>query len=148
LRVDVVGERLRARRHELNRTLASIAIEAGLSVPYVANLERGRGNPTLSVLEALAEALGVPLVALLDEAAPKDANDAKAAPPPGLGAFAGSERFRREVRLLAADTGLPPADVRARLLGTLAAIADAAPRSLRERDWHRALDTLVLTYRK
>ncbi|MGC1281309.1 MAG: helix-turn-helix transcriptional regulator, partial [Streptosporangiaceae bacterium] len=45
---EELGRRLRARRSAQGRTLASVAMQAGLSVPYVANLENGRGNPTLS----------------------------------------------------------------------------------------------------
>src|SRR5204863_3137726 len=63
-----LGHRLRAARSAQGRTLADVAIDAGLSLPYVANLESGRGNPTLGALYALASALGTPLVALLAEA--------------------------------------------------------------------------------
>jgi transcriptional regulator with XRE-family HTH domain len=42
-------------------TIAAVAIRAGLSVPYIANLENGRGNPTLTALSALATALGATL---------------------------------------------------------------------------------------
>ena len=41
-----LGARLRARRLALGMTLAEVAERAGLSLPYVSNLERGRGNPT------------------------------------------------------------------------------------------------------
>src|SRR5439155_12714694 len=40
-----LGNRLRNRRTAAGRTIASVAAEAGLSVPYIANLENGRGNP-------------------------------------------------------------------------------------------------------
>src|SRR5436853_7314173 len=59
-----LGGRLRAARSGQGRTLADVAIDAGLSVPYVANLESGRGNPTLGALHPLAAALGTPLTAL------------------------------------------------------------------------------------
>ena len=39
--------------------MASVAADAGLSVPYIANLENGRGNPTTAALTRLAEALGM-----------------------------------------------------------------------------------------
>jgi transcriptional regulator with XRE-family HTH domain len=48
-------------RAAAGRTIASVAVQAGLSVPYVANLENGRGNPTLSALTRLARALGTTL---------------------------------------------------------------------------------------
>jgi len=40
-----IGRQLRARRTAAGRTVASVATDAGLSVPYIANLENGRGNP-------------------------------------------------------------------------------------------------------
>src|SRR4051794_35228691 len=141
--VDAIGARLRARRAKLGRTLASVAIDAGLSVPYVANLERGRGNPTLAVLESLAQALGLPLTALLDE----DDHDQHATELPALTRFAASERFRRDVHELAVDLGMERNEVRRRVLQTLTAIAGSAPRPLNEHDWHRSLDAIYLIYR-
>jgi transcriptional regulator with XRE-family HTH domain len=46
-------------------TLAAVAESAGLSLPYVSNLERGRGNPTLEALQAIARALDMPLSELV-----------------------------------------------------------------------------------
>ena len=51
--IVVVGARLRARRIELALTLAQVAEASGLSLPYVANIEKGRGNPTMTALEAV-----------------------------------------------------------------------------------------------
>jgi transcriptional regulator with XRE-family HTH domain len=56
-----LGTRLRGMRAAAGRTVASVAADAGLSVPYIANLENGRGNPTLAALERLATALGASL---------------------------------------------------------------------------------------
>lgn len=56
-----LGAELKARRKTAGRTIASVAVDAGLSVPYIANLENGRGNPTLATLTRLAEALGTTL---------------------------------------------------------------------------------------
>ena len=60
-----IGRQLRARRTAAGRTVASVAADAGLSVPYIANLENGRGNPTITALARLAEALGMRLVVTL-----------------------------------------------------------------------------------
>ncbi|THJ25299.1 helix-turn-helix domain-containing protein [Candidatus Frankia alpina] len=60
-----LGQALRARRREAGRTIASVGVDAGLSVPYIANLENARGNPTLSALEQLAAALGARLEVLM-----------------------------------------------------------------------------------
>ena len=47
---SAIGRQLRARRTAAGRTVASVAADAGLSVPYIANLENGRGNPTTAAL--------------------------------------------------------------------------------------------------
>ena len=62
---EAIGRQLRARRTAAGRTVASVAADAGLSVPYVANLENGRGNPTATALTRLAGALGTRLVITL-----------------------------------------------------------------------------------
>src|SRR5579864_4044939 len=60
-----IARQLRARRTAAGRTVASVAADAGLSVPYIANLENGRGNPTATALTRLARALGMRLVITL-----------------------------------------------------------------------------------
>ena len=42
------------------------AFDAGIHRTYVSDLERGRRNPTITVVEKLANCLGVPIGALLD----------------------------------------------------------------------------------
>jgi transcriptional regulator with XRE-family HTH domain len=141
LRLEL-GRRLRARRGAQERTLASVAVEAGLSVPYVANLESGRGNPTLGALHGLARALDVPLAELLrEEAAP-----APPPPPASLVAFTAAPRFGREVRRLAREEGSDASRVRAQLLAAMTAMA-AVPGRFDELDWHRVLDLMVLLRR-
>jgi transcriptional regulator with XRE-family HTH domain len=135
-----LGRRLRARRSAQDRTLASVAVDAGLSVPYVANLENGRGNPTLGALHGLARALDVPLAELLrDEAAPPP-------PPASLVEFTVAPRFEREVRRLAREEGLDASRVRAQVLAALTAMAQL-PGRFDELDWHRVLDVIVLLRR-
>lgn len=63
--LSAVGIRARHRREELGLTLREVALKAGLSVPYIANLEKARGNPTLDTLVRLSEALDVPLAGML-----------------------------------------------------------------------------------
>jgi len=75
-----IGRELRARRTAAGRTVASVAADAGLSVPYIANLENGRGNPTTTALTRLAEALGMQLVVTLGPAGERQ--QAAAGPPP------------------------------------------------------------------
>lgn len=62
--VIVVGINAKQRREELGLRLADIALRSGLHLSYIGNLEKGRGNPTLSALEALAHALALPLTSL------------------------------------------------------------------------------------
>jgi transcriptional regulator with XRE-family HTH domain len=139
LRLEL-GRRLRARRTAQDRILASVAVDAGLSVPYVANLENGRGNPTLGALQALARALDVPLAELLREDA------APASPPASLVAFASTPRFEREVRRLAREEGADTSRVRAQLIAAMRAMAQL-PGRFDELDWHRVLDVIVLLRR-
>ncbi|HEY4026147.1 MAG TPA: helix-turn-helix transcriptional regulator [Candidatus Dormibacteraeota bacterium] len=143
MRVEL-GRRLRSHRTSQERTLASVAVDAGLSVPYVANLENGRGNPTLSALQGLARALGVPLAELVDE---RPADEGARAPlPASLAEFAGGSRFQREVRLAAAGAGSDASEVRRRFLTAMAAMAQLTGR-LDELDLHRVLDVIVLLQR-
>jgi len=123
----------------LGRTIASVALEAGLSVPYVANLENGRGNPTLAALRRLAGALGVPLRDLLDPDGP-----ATAAWPASLQRFSEQPRLRRDARWLARELGVDEHRLRAQLLQAMAAVPQPPHRPLEERDWNRVLDALVL----
>lgn len=60
-----VGARLRQFRQARRLTQEQLAERAGLSDKFVGEVERGRGNPTLTTLAALSEALGVRLVDLL-----------------------------------------------------------------------------------
>jgi transcriptional regulator with XRE-family HTH domain len=139
LRLEL-GRRLRARRTAQDRILASVAVDAGLSVPYVANLENGRGNPTLGALLALARALDVPLAELLREDA------APSSPPASLIAFTATPRFEREVRRLAREEGADTSRVRAQLVAAMTAMA-RLPGRFDELDWHRVLDVIVLLRR-
>ena len=77
---EAIGRQLRARRTAAGRTVASVAADAGLSVPYVANLENGRGNPTATALtRPLAGALGTRLLITLE---PGEGSQQAGGPPP------------------------------------------------------------------
>lgn len=60
-----VGARLKQLRQARRLTQERLAERAGLSYKFIGEVERGRGNPTLTTLAALSEALGVGLVELL-----------------------------------------------------------------------------------
>nr|WP_321510271.1 helix-turn-helix transcriptional regulator [uncultured Hyphomonas sp.] len=59
------GKRLRALREERGWSQEEFADRAGLHRTYVSAVERGVRNPTLSVLERLAKALGVSMTELV-----------------------------------------------------------------------------------
>jgi transcriptional regulator with XRE-family HTH domain len=140
--IEALGRELRSRRAAAGRTIASVAADAGLSVPYIANLENGRGNPTLAALAALSRALGAGLSITLDgEALPGEPEPPL---PASLIAFARTPRFAAETTLLR-DAGRTGA--RARLLHAMAAMAALSPRPLTDLDWHRLLDAAVLISR-
>jgi transcriptional regulator with XRE-family HTH domain len=59
------GKRLRALREERGWSQEEFADRAGLHRTYVSAVERGVRNPTLSVLDRLAKALGVSMADLV-----------------------------------------------------------------------------------
>jgi transcriptional regulator with XRE-family HTH domain len=91
-----LGGVLRRVRLEQGRTLAAVARAAGVSLPYLSELERGRKEGSSEVLAAICDALGIGLADLLAEAR----RDLHAA-----GRVPGSV-----VRLPMADRLAPPAD--------------------------------------
>ena len=56
-----VGQAIRYRRKELGITQPHLAEVAGVSTNTLYKLEKGQGNPTLEVLNKLAEVLGMEL---------------------------------------------------------------------------------------
>jgi y4mF family transcriptional regulator len=56
-----VGQAIRDRRKELGITQPNLAEVAGVSTNTLYKLEKGQGNPTLDVLNKLAEVLGMEL---------------------------------------------------------------------------------------
>ncbi len=144
-----IGRQLRARRTAAGRTVASVAADAGLSVPYIANLENGRGNPTTAALTRLAEALGLRLVVMLvpGEGEPQAGAPASVASPgvPGsLVRLGRTARFRQAVTAIAEALGADAAEFSVRLVAALAALAGTMGRDLTEADWWRLLDALLL----
>jgi transcriptional regulator with XRE-family HTH domain len=143
-----IGRQLRARRTAAGRTVASVAVDAGLSVPYIANLENGRGNPTTAALGRLAEALGLRLVVTLE--AGEEDTPAPGAPgiPASLVRLGRTARFRRAVAVMAAgrhaDADADADELAVKLVAALAATGAVVGRDLAEADWWRLLDALTL----
>ena len=60
--VSHLGETIRSRRKELSITQPHLAELAQISTNTLYKLERGQGNPSLHVLNKLAEVLGMELI--------------------------------------------------------------------------------------
>lgn len=143
-----LGTRLRAQRRSLGLTLSEVADAAAVSMTYLSNIERGRGNPTLEVLTRIAAALGVDVGALVGNRAPSASDEpidvVLASAPRSLLSFSRSEHFARTVERLAQRRGDDVAELRTRLLRGMA----AAPRRSRgdptSEDWKRLLDAYQL----
>jgi len=131
-----LGAVLRARRKAAGRTIASVAVDAGLSVPYIANLENGRGNPTMAALQRLAAALGTGLEVALVDAEPREA--AQQAVPM-------SPRSREVAKRLAKTQRTEAHLVEKRLLALLQAMAETIGTQPDERDLDRLLDLIILS---
>jgi transcriptional regulator with XRE-family HTH domain len=141
--MDELGVRLRARRAELGLTLAQVAHEAGLSVPYVANLEKGRGNPTLDVLVGLARALQVGLADLFSDARGV-IDPALADLPPVLVEFAKGQMMAARVHRLAEVAGLNDEEMRNTLLRSMARFPRRGSGVFTLADCQRYLDMVQL----
>jgi transcriptional regulator with XRE-family HTH domain len=141
-----LGHQLRVLRTAAGRTVASVAVDAGLSVPYIANLENGRGNPTLFALGRLASALGMKLAVSLVPAGDglPLAPDAATELPGTLVRLRRTPEFRRATEAMARGLGLEREDFSTRLTGALATLAAALGTEPSEADWWRLLDALLL----
>ncbi len=62
-----VGLNLKKFRKELGLSQEEFAFKAELHRTYISGIERGVRNPTVLVLEGIAQALGVPTSRLLEE---------------------------------------------------------------------------------
>jgi transcriptional regulator with XRE-family HTH domain len=141
-----LGHQLRALRAAAGRTVAAVAEDAGLSVPYIANLENGRGNPTTAALSRLASALGMRLELTLvpagDDAPP--APSAAAALPASLARLGRTSRFQRTAQVIADSLDLDPRALTTQLVSALAMVAAALGKEPVEADWWRLLDAILL----
>jgi transcriptional regulator with XRE-family HTH domain len=170
--VDLSAE-LRDRRKAANRTIASVAVDAGLSVPYIANLENGRGNPTLAALDRLATALGTNLqLTLVDDPPGRTADPAASSGPrlgsgssrsssrssgssgssrsgssPGSGSadlLAASPRAARVIAELSIARSATRQSIEQHLITTLDALSELLPAEPTTADLDRLLDLLLL----
>lgn len=139
-----LGKRLRSRRVALGLTLADASARAGLSLPYVSNLERGRGNPTIDALRSLADALDLEVGELVGGDGSGEALDTSslvlADAPPSLGEFARSGRFEAVARRLAVHQGLSLDEMRTKLMVGMASAPRRSQGEPTSEDWRRLLD--------
>jgi transcriptional regulator with XRE-family HTH domain len=148
--MDDLKNRIRSRRLALDLTLAQVAERAELSLPYIANLERGRGNPTIAALRKIAAALELPTSDLLagDEDNPADPGElALASMPRSLREFSRTERFAAEVEKLAAAQRRSVKEVRRMILVGMASAPRRSQGEPTATDWQRLLDTYILILR-
>lgn len=66
--LEALGALLRSQRVAAQLSLRELAERTSVSNAYLSQLERGQHEPSLSILRAIALALGVPLEALLAQA--------------------------------------------------------------------------------
>jgi transcriptional regulator with XRE-family HTH domain len=133
-----LGSALRTRRKAADRTIASVAVDAGLSVPYIANLENGRGNPTLAALDRLSTALGATLTVTLVETPIATPDETTAA------LVDESDRATQVIRRLAASRNITRRAARSHLIGVLEALTPLLPNPPTTADLHRLLDLALL----
>lgn len=137
-----LGALLRGRRKRAGRTIASVAVDAGLSVPYIANLENGRGNPTMAALQRLSTALGARLDVALSDV------DPVAAPVENEAVrrlLAESGRATAVIGRSAAGQGVDRRVVADRLTAVLVALGHVLGTEPTGRDLDRLLDLLLLS---
>ena len=84
----MVGKRIRQLREGRGIGLRALARSAGLALSHLLAVEKGRANPSIDYLQRIADALSIPVTALLADApdstapaAPEDENAPKARAP-------------------------------------------------------------------
>ena len=76
---EVVGDVLRRARTSQGRTLREVSDSARVSLGYLSEVERGRKEPSSELLNAICDALEVPLSELLTGAGERMASEERAA---------------------------------------------------------------------
>jgi len=145
---EPIGLRLHSRRVELGLTLAQVAEKSGLSLPYVSNLERGRGNPTIEALRAIATALQIELSSLIGNSDGDPLDLILAQIPKSLHSFSRTTTFGEVVAQLAKSQGKTPQDMRQRILIGMASAPRRSQGEPTEDDWRRLLDAYSLILKK
>ncbi|MCC6775114.1 MAG: helix-turn-helix transcriptional regulator [Hyphomicrobiales bacterium] len=108
--VAELGRLLRLARAKRGMTRRQLAEESGASERYLAQIESGQGNPSVVILRSIAQALEIPVVALL----PGESDDATMARIIDLVARLSRAELADVAALLTQRVGHGPANARAR----------------------------------
>ena len=76
--LDELGAFIRTQRKAAEMSLRELASAAGVSNPYISQIERGLHEPSMRVMQGLSSALGVPLDTMLERAGFIDIDEADA----------------------------------------------------------------------
>ncbi|MEB3983267.1 helix-turn-helix transcriptional regulator [Mycobacterium sp. 663a-19] len=76
---EVIGDVLRLARTTQGRTLREVSDSARVSLGYLSEVERGRKEPSSELLNAICDALDVPLSTVLTDAGERMASEERAA---------------------------------------------------------------------
>ena len=87
---EVIGDVLRRARTSQGRTLREVSDSARVSLGYLSEVERGRKEPSSELLNAICDALDVPLSAVLTGAGERMASEELAAYGAPTGGASGS----------------------------------------------------------
>src|SRR5688572_9565227 len=67
--LHLFGDRIRSERDRRGMSRKALARQAGMSERYISQIESGKGNISILLLRQLAEALDLPLIRLIGDAA-------------------------------------------------------------------------------
>lgn len=87
---EVIGDVLREARTTQGRTLREVSDSARVSLGYLSEVERGRKEPSSELLNAICDALDVPLSSVLTHAGERMADQERAHERAAVGASAGT----------------------------------------------------------
>lgn len=89
--VSSIGEYIKEQREQAKISLRQLAAAAGVSNPYLSQIERGLHQPSVRVLKLISEALDVSAETLLAQAGLLDPDRAAASPNPTAGGAPGTD---------------------------------------------------------
>ena len=64
---EIIGKKIKHIRTQKNISQETLAKSADVTTNYIGQIERGQRNPTLSILESISTALGIPLCDLFND---------------------------------------------------------------------------------